>query len=188
MLTITSLAAPAPAATRARPLFDIGDDLETLEALLDEVDGEDTDEVDLARQNIIDDWFAQLTGELDEKLDRYCRLIAHLEGVAAARKAERDRIAALVKRDENKAAALKDRLKLFLAARGEKKYETGLYSLTVAQNGGHAPLTIAEDRLEDAFVRVVREPDKDAIRAALKAGGVVQGVTVLERGTHLRIR
>ncbi len=67
-----------------------------------------------------------------------------------------------------------------------------LYSQWVQKNGGKPPIQWAEvidvEKLDERFVRVVKQINTDAVEAALKAKEILPFAKQLEPGTHLRIR
>lgn len=101
-----------------RSLFNISDDLEKLNDLLDDC-GDDSQQQELLRA-----WFEQLGEERDTKLDNYSALIVEMVSRAAARKAEAQRLLELAATDENRARLLRDCLKWFFEAHDLKTIET----------------------------------------------------------------
>jgi hypothetical protein len=72
---------------------------------------------------------------------------------------------------------------------GKLKIDTPRFKLSVAGVGGKQSLEVDDpSALDPIFVRIVREPDKDAIRSALDSGIEIAGCRLLPRGTSLRIR
>ena len=173
-------------------LFEIGEDVIALDALLGEIGGDVTvEEVEKA----LDQWFAECENNLHRKLDAYGNLIAELEGRAAIRKQHADRLYALVNRDSKNAERLRNRLYQFLTFMGyvgKKKIETGYYSLGTQKNGGRPPLEVdLEPRaLPSAYQRlsVSIAADSEYIRQRLAAGAELTWARIKEAGTHLRIR
>lgn len=169
-----------------RTLFSISDDLQHLNDLLDEV-GDDSQQ-----QTLINDWFETLGDERDRKLDNYSALIVEMTTRAAARKAEAQRLMDLVATDENRARLLRDRLKWFFETHDIKTVDTARYRLSLAKNGGKAPLIMNESvpvtQLPEQFQKVSINADTTAIREALEAGEVLQFAHLGERGTSLRIK
>jgi hypothetical protein len=98
-----------PAGQPKRTLFNISEDLEQLNDLLDEVGN------DAQQQELINQWLEQLGSERDRKLDNYSALIVEMTSRAAARKAEAQRLLELAATDENRVLLLRDRLKWFFA-------------------------------------------------------------------------
>lgn len=173
----------------SKTLWEIGDDMEALDALLEELGGDVSDEqVEAA----IEAWFRENEANLAAKADGYCALIQRLKAVAAARKEEAERLEKRAKAGENNAKRLADRLKMFMSLHGLKKLDTARYTVSVVANGGAPPVEIDPGaKIPDDLTRVIpeqREPDKKAIVAALQAGREVPGVRLGERGTRLAIR
>lgn len=173
---------PAP----RRPLFNISDDLQHLNELLDDV-GDDSQQ-----QKIIAQWFDTLGDERDRKLDSYCALISEMQARADVRKAEAKRMQELAVTDENRAKLLKDRLKTFFQLHDLKTINTDRYRLSLAKNGGKLPLILDENvsvtQLPEQYQRVSIDPDTTAIRESLEAGDVLPFAHLGERGTSLRIK
>ena len=168
-----------------RTLLDIADDFAALDDLLDELDGDIS-----GQEAAVAALFAESGAALDEKVDGYVRLIREYDARVALRKEEAKRIAALAKTDEGRAKWLKERLLFALDAMGIDKLETATHRVSVAKNGGKAPLIIDDaDALgEFFFIEEVRRLDKDALRAALATRDDVDGAHIGERGRSLRIK
>jgi len=172
-------------------LFEISDELAAIEELLTENGGDITDD---AAGETLEAWFDQLTDARDAKIDDYCRLITMVTARANARTEELTRLGALVDTDENTIKRLKTALHNFMLERGVTKIETPLHKLTIAKNGGKAPLVIPEDWRNDPasapeqYHRKVVHLDTDLIRADLAGGEEIPGCAIGERGTHLRIK
>jgi hypothetical protein len=171
-------------------LFELTSDLRALDELLEERDGDITDpEVERAVTN----WFAELSSNEGAKLDCYVGYIRTLEMEASAARAEAEQYEAKAKTREKRVAWLKDRVKLHLEQTHRAKVETATKRVIAIQpNGGMAPLLMADPldpaALPDEYVRVKREPDREAIRRALADGAVLPFARLGEKGTHLRIR
>lgn len=172
--------------TKPRSLFNISDDLEKLNELLDDAGG------DTQQQELINQWFNQLETERDGKLDSYAALIAEMLARAEVRKAEAKRMMELAAADERRAQLLKERLKWFFETHGLKTIETSRYRISISKNGGKAPLILKPEllpnQLPERFQRVSVEPNTNTIRAALEAGEDLDFATLGERGTSLRIK
>jgi len=172
-----------------RSLLDITHDMEALDSLMVEVEGDVTDPKVL---EAVTAWFAELDADLKGKVDNYAALITTLEARAQVRAAEADRLARRAKTDSASAQFLKDRLRGELEVRGIPKVETDRYRVSVVANGGKLPLVLGDEReIPDAYWREVpahKEIDRDAIRQALDAGRTVAGARYGERGRRLSIR
>ncbi len=175
-----------PSSAKTRSLFNISDDLEKLNELLDEASD------DAEQQELINQWFAQLETERDSKLDSYAALIAEMLARAEVRKAEAKRMMDLVAVDERRAQLLKERLKWFFETHQLKTVETSRYRISISKNGGKAPLIlkpgVLPNQLPERFQKVSVEPNTNAIRTALEAGEDLSFATLGERGTSLRIK
>jgi len=170
-------------------LYQIADDLRALEALLVEAGGDLSSPEALAA---VEAWEAELSTNLAGKVDNYCGLITEIEVRAAARQAESDRLRDLARVDDNAAKALRERLRFILEARSLGPIQTERFRVSVAKNGGKAPLDIriGPDELPEWAVKrkIVVETDKDAIRARLEAGESLPFANIMERGTRLVIK
>lgn len=170
-------------------LFEIGEDMRALLAIMDECDEELTPDVDAA----LDQWFKELSNGEAAKLDGYVNLIKTLEMEATAAIAEAEQYEMKARVRKNRVARLKDRVKEHLEATGRKKVETATKrTIAIQANGGVIPVKIAEGTdpasIPDEFAIVTRAPNLDAIREKLKTGESLPFATLGERGTHLRIR
>lgn len=167
-------------------LYQITAEMQTiLDAMID--GGADSPEAAAA----MDEALADLDALLDSKAEGYAKIICELEARAGVRRTEAKRIAALAQADDNLAQRLKDRLRDAMTRTGRTRIDGNLFRLSVATNGGKQPLVIdpgVVDDLPASLTRIVREPDKDAIRAALEGGEAVPGCTLMPRGSSLRIR
>jgi hypothetical protein len=140
-------------------------------------------------QAALDEHLAGLTGALESKADDYAAMIQHLRSRADARTEEAKRLRELAAADDALATRLKEGLKAAMEQTGKLKLETPRFKLSVAGVGGKQSLEIDDpSALDPIFVRIVREADKDAIRAALDSGAEIAGCRLLPRGTSLRIR
>ena len=113
---------------------------------------------DEAQTEVVIQWFEQLGEERNQKLDNYAALIADIESRAQVRRDEAKRLVDRARIDENKAALLKERLRLFFESHGLKTVETSRYRLTLAQNGGKLPLLVdvSVDGLPEEYIRLTQ--------------------------------
>jgi len=130
-----------------RSLHEIGADLEEVEALLTNIDGEIPDGEIGAK---IEAYFANLLDERDEKIRRICGLIEML-GLGADDCAEViRRITRLKRANENGAERLKGRLKIFFEDHGIEKLNLGIFKPRIQPNGSARKLIYPEAWDEDA--------------------------------------
>lgn len=176
-------------------LYEIGEDLDALDALLAEVGGDVSEE---EAEAAIDAWLQETAQARDEKLDRYAALIREKEARAAARQQEADRMATLAATDTNAARKLKTRLCDFLLSQGIKKVDTPRFRISVSGNGGKQGVSVnvpVEDLPADLReTRTTVLPLTDLIRERLEAGeALLDGegrplASLNPRGHHVRIR
>lgn len=169
-------------------LYQISTDIRALEELLIESGGDISEP---QTEAAIEAFFAELGQARDEKVDNIAALVREWEARAKARREEAARMAQLARVDENAALRLKTRLAEFFEAHDLKRLDTPRFRVSLANNGGKAPLVFDADfdaaRIESAFQAIEIQADKDAIRGALEGGMTIQGVTLGERGRSLRI-
>jgi len=134
--------------------------------------------------DVIADTMEAIQGELEVKADSYVTVIKSLESDNDGDKKEIDRLTARVQNRQNNIARLKDSLRAAMEATGKTKLPTEHYKLSIAKNGGLAPLEITGE-VPAEYCKV--EPDNSKIRAALNAGKL-DFARFGERGTHLAIR
>jgi hypothetical protein len=181
-----SATVPTPEKSR-RTLCSIADDLEALDDLIVEREGDITD-----CEPIVNQWFESLGDEVTTKLDGYAAYIRELEARSQARKEEAERLAKRARLDASLAAFLKERMKQFFQMRGWKKLETPRYRLSLANNGGVLPLDITcpvHDLPEEYRIdEMVSRPNVERIRADLEAGTPLPFACLGERGQRISIR
>lgn len=170
-----------------RTLYDITDDLRAFDDLLEQADGDVSDPAVL---EAIEKWMTELDIDLTNKVDGYAAYINDMLAKAQARKDEADRLRARAKANEATARRLKERLMWAMQERGMKKIDTPRFTVSWQKAGGKVGLDVQVpgDQLPPRFQKVVIEPDNAAIREALDAGEEVDGCSLMERGTSLRIR
>jgi hypothetical protein len=138
-------------------------------------------------------WMDSLGSEEAQKLDAVVSYLRQLAMEEVAAKAEAEQWAKRARVRANRQDWLKKRLKEHLEITRRTKTETASgITLAIQKNGGKQALILAESldpaKMPDNLVIVRREPDKEAIYAALEAGEKLDFATLAERGTHLRIR
>ena len=166
-------------------LYAIAAEFRALEDLIDEQ--ANATEADL---DVVAKWMDEQQGALETKLSRCIAWIREQESLAQAREDEAKRLRDLAKVNTNRVARLKETIKFIFESQGLKKVETLMGNVTLAANGGKQPieLLVPVDRLPPECVRIVAEPDMDAIRDALKDGQSVTFARALPRSSHIRIK
>lgn len=172
----------------SRSLYDLAGDIIGIQHALE---SEDADQ-DLV-QEAIRCYLEDSKDSIEQKVDSYCSLMRNLEILVDARAQEAKRLHELAKADSAKVDRLKTTLLWFLKdVAGISKVDTPHFRVSVAANGGKAPLIVPESQMDwpAQYVKevVVRELDKDAIRKDLESGVEVDGCMLAERGFHLSIR
>jgi Siphovirus Gp157 len=166
-------------------LFGISDDLVALSELVDQIDGED-------QEAMVMEWLEKLGEDRDSKIDNYVSLIKELQASAYARDVEASRIKDLAISDTKKADMLLARLKYFFDVQGIAKLTTTRFSLSVAKNGGKAPLHVFVDldSIPAKYIKVreVKSVDRDLVTEELEAGQELFFAKIGQRGTNLRIK
>lgn len=153
----------------SKTLFEIGDDIRALEALLTEIEGDVSDE---EIEKTIDDWLLENRSNLKEKLDGYAWLITERKRMSEARLEESKRIKALATADQNLSDRLKNRLKFFFEEYGIEREETLNFKFWIQNNGGALPLWFNEEdfggsnavRLPEEYQKTLVIPDMESIR------------------------
>lgn len=87
---------------------------------------------------------------------------------------------------KNAREELKKRMADAVEATGMWYIDTDQYKFQLKNNGGVQPLKITGD-VPDSFQKIVMEPDKKKIRAALDSGQKLEFAHLEERGKHLVI-
>lgn len=150
-----------------RTLYEIGEDLQTLNDLLFDLGGDITDP---QVESEIERLFAGLNEERDRKINGYCGFIKRLEAQAELQEAEYKRLLAMQRATLHQVKRLKERLKLFLENQQQPKLDTGIFKLAIQANGGEAPFFVPAQWSADPasapeqFHRKKIELDKDAAR------------------------
>jgi hypothetical protein len=104
--------------------------------------------------------------------------------------AESKRLAARAEVNQNLADNLKERLQLALKTMGIKKLETERFTVSIAKNGGKAPMELKDAEVPDAYttLETVVKVDRERIRKELEEGKELAFAKLGERGESLRIK
>lgn len=170
-------------------LYELTGDLLRLESLIDD------DEQELDEQALMDTWEG-LEGEVNEKVEKWLRVIKNREADIAARKKAIEDLSAKNTRDQKAIDRMKATLLQVMNLLKKQKAGTALLSCSVANNGGKIPLVWADGFKEDPTLLPEKwrtkveiwKANTDEIRAALVEGEKIPGVELGERGQHLNIR
>ena len=143
-----------------------------------EIDSNILDCVDEETGEIFDvDKFEELSIERDAKIENICLWIKNLNAEVEALKAEKDAFTKREKSAKNKMESLKKYISGYLDG---NKFETSKVKVSFRKS---EQLEVDDyNLLPDEFLRFKEpEPNKDAIKAALKEGKVLEGVSVVTK-------
>ena len=163
-------------------LYDLAEEAVALDDLLAMDDGEWTDEAEALA--------TELTGKLATKADAFGGYLRGLEAQDEVLAAEITRLTARRRAVIARTAKLKQYGLLALQRMERPKVAGDLFTLAVQNNPPSVALTVGVDALPPQYVRTIpeqREPDKAAIRDALKRGETIDGAT-LTTTQSLRVR
>ena len=169
-------------------LFEIADDMDALQDLIEQ------EEQSPEEADALEVWLTVTDGEAKDKVDRYAAVIRAIEARAEVRKAEAKALADRARFDENAARRMKDALAGFFERFEIKSMETTHYRVTLAGNGGKAPMQLDDVTPEDVpemYCRTIParvEVDKETIRQALDSGQELPFARLLPRGKSIRIK
>ena len=172
-------------------LYEIAAARDILDAWLAESEGELTPEL----EQMLND----LDGQADEKIERVGLYIRERQAEARAVREERDRLDALMRRDERAVESLKGYVKAHMEALGKTKVNGLLATVAIQKNSMPSVTTTMDasalyelDDVSRAFVKreekVTYTLDRDAILAAWKTGQPIPTAIVVDHGTHVRVR
>lgn len=153
-------------------------------ATLYEIDEEILNCVDIETGEIIDvERLGQLQLARDDKVEGIALWIKNLLSDASAIKEEEDKLAQRRKVNENKAKNLKEYLSKFLNG---QKFKTPKVSISYRKSESVEVTDLS--KLDDDYLKFA-EPtvDKTKVKKALKAGTVLQGVSLVEN-QNIQIR
>ena len=135
------------------------------------------------------DTFEALQGELDDKVEQWCKAALNIKAEKEAVEVERKRLEDREKALTNKYEHMQQMLMMYMQALGIKKAGRTI-GAKIQNKGGAAPLILAEEdatKLPEEFQRIKVEANKTAIREALEAGRELPFALIGERGQYLKI-
>lgn len=163
-------------------LYDLAEEAVALDDLLAMDDGEWTDEAEALA--------TELAGKLAGKADAFGGYLRGLEAQDEALAAEIARLTARRRAVIARTAKLKQYGLLALQRMDRPKVAGDLFTLAVQNNPPSVNILVGTDDLPPQYVRIIpeqREPDKTAIRDALKRGETIDWAT-LTVTQSLRVR
>lgn len=150
-------------------LYQITEQLVALDQLLEEIGG---DVSEGTQGEALEKWIKEYEWQQREKIDAYGGMIASMKADMEAIQEEVERLNIRSRIINNRIERLKAMAKFAMEMRGIRKLEGVKFTISIQKNGGKPPLELlVEDpeKLPLEFVKIVRQPDKDAIRAALES-------------------
>jgi hypothetical protein len=146
------------------------------------------DEAEEADEDMIIDTLEAIGGEIEIKAEGYAKLIKNLAAEAEALKAEEARLYARRRVKENTIARMKQSLQLAMEAIDKPKIKTELFSFNIQANPESVVIdTMDMENIPEEYRKVTIEPDKTAIKKALKDGAEFP-FAHLSQSKSLRIR
>lgn len=161
-------------------LHEIPEAYRLVEARIEEAEGELSPELEQALDTI--------EGALEDKVDAIGVLATEAKGRAAFFAEEAKRLAERSRVESNRADNLREYLKKTLEAMGREKVQGKRFTVRIQRNGiPSITFDVPAERLPEPFRILTYVPDRDAVKAAWKAGETLpDGVSVV-LGRHLRI-
>lgn len=136
------------------------------------------------------DTMEAVEGALEIKAENYAKIMKNLEGDIEALESEIKRLTSRKLAIENNIKRMKETLQLVMEHTGKTKFKTDLFSFNI-QNNAPSVVIDAEDinDIPDTFLKFKDpEPNKVAIKEAIKNGLDMSGIAHLEQKQSLRIR
>jgi len=130
-----------------------------------------------------------IAGKITHKAEAIAGLVKQLEGMAALRKAEADRMRELAAADQRHADRLRDYVLRHMVALGSERIDTARFRLSLRTNP--PSVQVLEELLVPAeFIRTITTTsvDKRAILEHFKTTGEIVDGTEVTRGQRLDIR
>ena len=138
---------------------------------------------DLFENEEIDEQTLQDTLEgigVDGKLEDYCKVIRQLEADAFVYKTEKLRFAEKQSKAEKSVERMKAAIARYFEAIGSTGEKAGVFDIKLRKSES----VVVDDilKIDDTYLRYKEpEPDKTAIKKAIKAGIVLEGVHIEEK-------
>ena len=130
-----------------------------------------------------------IAGLLTQKADNIAALVQHIEGMAAMRKAEADRMRDLAVQDQKRAERLRSYLLRHMQALGSERIDTARFKISVRTNPPSVQV-VNEVLVPAQFIRevVTVSVDKRAIMEQVKTTGEIPAGIDITRSTRLDVK
>ena len=189
VLTAIKPAAPSTSEAPSPGLWQLGIENQELTSRVARLAEQlDSDEPELRSQAIGELEAALLQEEghrqaLDSKADSYCWVIEHLRGQAAYRQQQAKRLVELARSEESRADALEESLVLVLTKLQPTATRFSFPNHELTSRKSQAVEIDDEDSLPPEWlsIKTTSQPDKAAIKEALKAGHPIPGAQLISR-------
>ena len=162
-------------------LYELTEELEQLQSMLIESGGEITEE--------LEELMGRNESAVKDKMKGYIMVIRQLQAREQAALEEKRRLDTISKRAGNAASRLKSYILHHMEVMDVRSIDTDLGKVYVSRSG-RPKLVINKtaEELPPSFAKYVKEPDKDAIRAALDSGQDISDIAHYEEPSkHIRI-
>ena len=162
-------------------VFDIVDEMERIDALLEESSGELTDEIEEALSSV--------KGKFDDKVRKIGSYVLQLKAQQKVAQEEAARIKDLVKIRSNKTERIKNLLKFMLESTGRTRVETPIFNVTIVENSVPSIRWVGpKEEIPEAFLVTKHSFDSVVAKAYLKEHQKLPDGFEVDRGTHVRIK
>lgn len=170
-------------------LYEIADAYRSLQEMLDSA------ETPAEMRQAIIDTMESLEGDFADKAENMAALIAENKATIAGCKAEIKRLQDKMDRLENQNESISKYLMMEMQITDQRKIKAGTWQISIAKNGGKAPLVwkidpdeIDLETLPDKYVKRTESINLATVRETLEAGGFLSFAELGERGESLRIK
>ena len=163
----------------SRTLFDMTAEMEQLYTM--------ATEEELYTEQIFQDTLEGLMGEIEVKGAGYVAVINQLDMEQKKAKELSDQFRLKAEIRANSIKRMKQALKDCMERMNLKEIDAGDYTIKLQKNGGKQPLVI-NGNVPESMCKVILEPDKDKIRAAIEKGQELPYAHLDERGQHVVIK
>lgn len=162
-------------------IYELVGEYKTLYSMLTDADEQDED--------IIKDSLESVIGAIEVKSQGYVAVLDRLDMEINACKKEKEEWARKLAVRENAVKRLKQRMAEAMIQMGKDEIQAGNKTIKLKNNGGKKPLVLDEDKeVPQSYMKVILEPDKEKIRAALESGDKLDFAHIGERGKHVEVK
>jgi hypothetical protein len=141
-------------------------------------------------QAMLDDALANLTDDIEVKLESYAKVIKNFESDIEGLKKEEDRLAGKRKTLENRVKSMKTAMRDAMIATGKLKVKGDLFSFTVRNNAPSVVMDVnyIEDVPEKYLIAQEPKIDRKLLAEDIKSGADLEGIAHLESSQSILIK